>query len=77
MVIEDNLQSDATSAKVWCKQNKMLMNFDKTTYMVLGIQYKLQDAQFLNLKINNHDVEHVSKHIPSMESRPQNPEIRK
>ena len=28
--------------------------------MVLGTRYKLQDAQFLNLIIDNHDVEHVS-----------------
>ena len=27
--IEENLQSDANSAKVWCKQNKMHINFDK------------------------------------------------
>ena len=29
--------------------------------MVLGTQYKLQDAQFLNLIINNHDVKQVSQ----------------
>ena len=57
--IEENLQSDANSAKFWCKQNKMHINFDKTTYMVLGTRYKLQDAQFLNLIIDNHDVKHV------------------
>ena len=39
--IEENLQSDTKSAKVWCKQNKMHINFDKTKYMVLGIRYKL------------------------------------
>ena len=56
---EENLHSDANSAKVWCKQNKIYINFDKTTYMVLGTQYKLQDAQFLNLLIDAHDVKHV------------------
>ena len=30
--IEENLQLDANSAKVWCKQNKMHINFDITTY---------------------------------------------
>ena len=39
----------------------MHINFDKTTYMVLGTRYKLQDAQFLNLIIDNHDVKHVSQ----------------
>ena len=29
--------------------------------MVLGTQYKLQDAQSLNLIIDNHDVKHVSQ----------------
>ena len=53
--IEENLQSGANSAKVWCKQNKMHINFDKTTYMVLGTHYKLQDALFLNLIIDNND----------------------
>ena len=28
--------------------------------MVLGTRYKLQDAQFLNLIIDDHDVKHVS-----------------
>ena len=59
--IEKNLQSDANSAKVWCKQNKMHIIFDKTTYMVLGTRYKLHDTQFLNLIIDNHDVKHVSQ----------------
>ena len=59
--IEKNLQSDANSAKTWCKQNKMHINFDKTTYMVLGSRYKLHDAQFLNLIIDNHDVKRVSQ----------------
>ena len=40
----------------------MHINFDKTyTCMVLGTIYKLQDAQFLNLKIGNHNVKHVSQ----------------
>ena len=39
----------------------MHINFDKTTYMVLGTRYKLRDAQFLNLIIDNHDVKHVSQ----------------
>ena len=29
--------------------------------MVLGTRYKLQDAHFLNLIIDNHDVKHVSQ----------------
>ena len=40
------------------KQNKMHINFDKTTYLVLGTRYTLQDAHFL---IVNHDVKHVSQ----------------
>ena len=39
----------------------MHINFDKTTYIVLGTRYKLRDAQFLNLIIDNHDVKHVSQ----------------
>ena len=59
--IDYNLQLDANAAKVWCKQNKMHIHFDKTSHMVLGTQYKLQDAQFLNLIIDNHNVKHVSQ----------------
>ena len=29
--------------------------------MVLGTRYKLQNAQFFNLIIDNHDVKHVSQ----------------
>ena len=39
----------------------MHINFDKATYMVLGTRYKLQDAQFLHLIIDNHDIKHVSQ----------------
>ena len=39
----------------------MHLNFDKTTYILLGTRYKLQDAHFLNLIIDNHDVKHVSQ----------------
>ena len=39
----------------------MHINFDIRTYMVLGTRYKLQDAQILNLIIDNHDVKHVSQ----------------
>ena len=59
--IEENLQWNANSAKVWCKQNKTHIKFDKTTYMVLGTRYELQDAQFLNLIIDHHHVKHVSQ----------------
>ena len=39
----------------------MKINFDKTIYMVLGIRDLLQDAHFLNLIIDNHNVIHVSQ----------------
>ena len=59
--IEYNLQLDANAAKVWCKQNEMHIHLDKTSYMVLGTQYKSQDAKYLNLIIDNHDVKRVSQ----------------
>ena len=39
----------------------MHINFDKTTYIVLGTQYELQDAQFLNLIMDDHNVKQVSQ----------------
>ena len=39
----------------------MHLNFDKTTNMILGTRYKLQDAQYLKLIIENYDLKHVSQ----------------
>ena len=34
--IENDLQNDADTSLVWGRQNKIFVNFDKTSFMVLG-----------------------------------------
>ena len=38
-VIESKLQQDGNNTKLWCKQNKMELNYDKTTCMIVGTQH--------------------------------------
>ena len=39
-VIESKLQQDGNNTKLWCKQNKMEINYDKTTCMIVGTQHR-------------------------------------
>ena len=39
-VIESKLQQDGNDTKLWCKQNKMVINYDKTTCMIVGTQHR-------------------------------------
>ena len=41
-VIESKLQQDGNNTKLWCKQNKMEINYDKTTCMIVGTQQTLK-----------------------------------
>ncbi|MEW8544984.1 MAG: reverse transcriptase family protein [Candidatus Thiodiazotropha sp.] len=59
--IETRLQNDTDSAKTWCEQNKMHINFDKTTCMTLATRHKLEESQGLLLKLDNHAIKNVSK----------------
>ena len=59
--INAQLQSDFSIAVSWSKQNKMPINYDKTTYMVLGAKKRIKDADHLVLKADNHTIDKVTK----------------
>ena len=45
----------------WSKQNKLPINFNKSTYMILGAKRRIQDAYELLLNIDDEKIETVSK----------------
>ena len=47
--VNKELQADLEIAVAWSKQNKLPINYDKTTYMVLGTKPKEHDTYLLDL----------------------------
>ena len=60
-IINAELQSDFSIAVSWSKQNKLPINYDKTTYMVLGAKKRIKDEYHLVLKADNHTIDKVTK----------------
>ena len=60
-IINAELQSDFSIAVSWSKQNKLPINYDKTTYMVLGAKKRIKDEYQLVLKADNHTIDKVTK----------------
>ena len=60
-IINAELQSDFSIAVSWSKQNKLPINYDKTTYMVLGAKKRVQDEYQLELSADNHAINKVTK----------------
>ena len=46
-VIEPKLQQDGNNTKLCCKQNKMEINYDKTTCMIVGRQHIIAKIFYL------------------------------
>ena len=44
IAVQAQLQLDARNAEMWSKQNKMYLNYDKTTCMLMGMQYRTQNS---------------------------------
>ncbi|MCG8048030.1 MAG: reverse transcriptase domain-containing protein, partial [Candidatus Thiodiazotropha endolucinida] len=59
--IELKLQRDLEGAKLWSDQNKMQINYSKTTCMTVGTRQKLNDSRPLNLIVDTIHIENVSK----------------
>ena len=59
--IEFNLQNDGDDVKSWCRQNKMHINYNKTTCMLIESRQKLLDLPQISLKIDDHDISCVTK----------------
>ena len=47
-IIEETLQTDGNIVKQWGKENKMHINYTKTTCMVMGTRQGLLDLPVLN-----------------------------
>ena len=48
-VFEFKLQQDGNNTKLWLKQNKMEINYDKTTCMIKGTQSRIKNILTLNI----------------------------
>ena len=60
-VIESKLQQDGNNTKLWCKQNKMEINYDKTTCMIVGTQHRTKNIPPLNICIDGNKIKDVKK----------------
>ena len=59
--INDEMLIDFFTIVFWSKQNKLPINFNKSTYMILGAKRRLEDTFELLLNIGNEKIEKVSK----------------
>ena len=59
--VNKELQADLEIAVAWSKQNKLPINYDKTTYMVLGTKPKEHDTYLLDLSADGNKIDKVPK----------------
>ena len=59
--VNEELQADLEIAVAWRKQSKLPINYDKTTYMVLGTKPKEHDTYLLDLSADGNKIEKVPK----------------
>ena len=59
--INNEMLIDFFTIVFWSKQNKLPINFNKSTYMILGAKRRLEDTFELLLNIGNEKIEKVSK----------------
>ena len=60
--IETKLQSDSDQVTNWSKNNKMPINYNKTTIMTLGSRHNVCKSGKININIDNHQIDTVSSH---------------
>ena len=58
--VECKLQDELGNAKHWSKQNKLPLNYNKTTCMALGTRMRLINSRKLNLQVDNVCIQSVS-----------------
>ena len=61
IAVQAKLQLDARNAELWSKQNKMHLNYNKTTCMLIGTRYRTPNSQQLNIYIDNNKINSVNK----------------
>ena len=59
--INDEMLIDFLTIVHWSKQNKLPINYNKSTYMLLGAKRRLQDTYELFLNVDDEKIEKVSK----------------
>ena len=59
--VNKELQADLEIAVAWSKQNKLPINCDKTTYMLLGTKPKEHDTCLLDVSAEGNKIEKSSK----------------
>ena len=59
--VNKELQAGLKIAVAWSKQNKLPINYDKTTYMVLGTKPKEHDTYLFDLSADGNKIEKVPK----------------
>ena len=59
--INKEIQTDFLKATYWSKRNKLPINFDKTTYMLLGARKHINDTYQLALSVDDITIKQVSK----------------
>ena len=59
-IIEHKLQTELDNASTWSKQNKLPLNYNKTTCMVLGSRPRLKECRQLNLQADNTNIQNVN-----------------
>ena len=58
--IESKLQADSNDANNWSIHNKMPINYDKTTSMLIGTRQKIRNIDKLNIHIDDNNIKAVS-----------------
>ena len=59
-IIEHKLQTELDNASTWSKQNKLPLNYNKTTCMVLESRPRLKECRQLNLQADNTNIQNVN-----------------
>ena len=59
--VNKELHAGLKIAVAWSKQNKLPINYDKTTYMVLGTKPKEHDTYLLDLSADGNKIKKVPK----------------
>lgn len=54
--LEMKLQCDANNTMDWSLNNNMHVNYDKTSYMLIGTMHRLNALRQLNIKIDNNQI---------------------
>ena len=58
--VEIKLQGDLNNAKHWSEENKLPLNYNKTTCMTIGTKKRINDSRKLNLEVDEVCIQNMS-----------------